>query len=539
MRRGMLSVQAELDQPNRRTLMDIKNQPLSLVPIIVLLALINTSCAVDVSGLEPVAAFEPIPTEQAHEWDKTVHPFSGAAVIDTDGDGSYEIFISGANNQSDALLAYRDGRLENRIDGSGLSNQIAGHGSVSIDIDNDADVDLLVARDDGLYLYLNQSGKFTESKIPLSLAKNAVPLSVAVSDIDHDGDADLYVSVFVNYKSFRSATYNDPKHAKTNILLQNNGDLSFTDITEVSGTASLQNSFLAVFTDLDNDGWQDLVVAQNTGEVEIFRNNRDLTSEAIPTNSGYGFWMGLGVGDIDRDGDQDLFFSNVGNSIPAFLTKGDIREDQRHDLDWLLLRNDGGFIFTDVTAPYGITNEGFAWGGIFEDLNLDGQLDLVVAQNYIKWPVHKLFKLSGRTYLQSVDGGRFTHVEALGLKNFHFGQSPLSVDLNGDGKPDLLWINMDGPVRAFLNHSSANSFTVIVPESAALLGTRVRLETSSGSSYTREVLTSTGMLTDQTPDLVFGLGSAERVDRVVITYIDGSTQVIDAPNDTITLMITR
>ena len=517
----------------------IKNKirPLSLAAGATVIALINTACAVNATDFESVTPFEPIPTDLEHKWDDTVHPFNGAAVIDIDGDGSYEIFVSGGHNQPDALLAYRDGRLENRIEGSGLSSQVAGYGPVSIDIDNDADVDLVVAREDGLYLYVNQAGKFSESKIPLTLAENAVPLSVAAGDIDHDGDADLYISVFVNFQSFRSATFNDPEHAKLNIMLLNNGDLSFTDITESSGTASLQNTFLSVFTDLDNDGWQDLVVAQNTGEVEIFRNNRDLTFDPIPTDSGYGFWMGLGVGDIDRDGDQDLFFSNVGDSIPAFLTTGDIRDDQRHDLDWLLLRNDGDFKFTDVTADYGITDEGFAWGGIFEDLNLDGQLDLVVAQNYIKWPIHSWFKLSGRTYLQSAEGGRFVHVEELGLENPYYGQSPLSVDLNNDGKPDLLWINMDGPVRAFLNRSPGNSFVVRVPENPALLGTRVRLETSLGNSYTREVVTSTGMLTDQSPDLVFGLGSNERVNRMVISHIDGSTETIESPDSPATLKV--
>ena len=517
--------------------MGIKSQPLSLIASTSFIVLFNSACTVDATGFETVNAFEPVPTDLEHQWDDTVHPFNGAAVIDTDGDGHYEIFVSGGKNQPDALLAYRNGRLENRIEGTGLSSQVASYGPVSIDIDNDTDVDLLVARDDGLYLYVNQSGQFTESKIPLSLAKNAVPLSVAVGDIDHDGDADLYISVFVSFESFRSATFNDPDHAKTNILLLNNGDLSFTDITESSGTAGLNNTFLAVFTDLNNDGWQDLVVAQNTGEIEIFRNNRDLTFDSIPTDSGYGFWMGLGLGDIDRDGDQDLFFTNVGDSIPAFLTTGDIRDDQRHELEWLLLRNDGDFQFTDVTADYGITGEGFAWGGIFEDLNLDGQLDLVVAQNYIKWPIHNWFKLSGRTYLQSIDGGQFVHVEALGLENAYYGQSPLSVDLNNDAKPDLLWINMDGPVRAFLNQSSGNSFVVRVPENPALLGTRVRIETHSGNSYTREVITSTGMLTDQSPDLVFGLGSAKQVKRVVISHIDGSTQTIDSPDNSITLTI--
>ena len=77
----------------------------------------------------------------------------------------------------------------------------------------------------------------------------------------------MYVSVLINFESFRSETYNDPEHAKANIPLRNDGDLSFTDITETSGTASLQNGLLAVFTDLDSDGWQDLVVSQNTGKV--------------------------------------------------------------------------------------------------------------------------------------------------------------------------------------------------------------------------------------------------------------------------------
>jgi hypothetical protein len=492
-------------------------------------ALFNGACAVDTPGMADISAFEPVPLELQHQWDDSVHPFTGAAVIDTDGDGRFEVFVSGSQNQPDALLSYRDGKLVNRIDDSGLSNPTAAYGALSIDIDNDADVDLLVARNDGLYLYLNSGGRFSESQVPLTLPNDAVPFSIAAGDIDRDGDADLYVSVFIEFAAFRSGVFNDPEHAKANILLLNNGDGSFTDITASSGTAGLQNSFLAVFTDLDQDGWQDLVVAQNTGEIEMFRNNRDRSFSTVPSNSGYGFWMGLGVGDIDRDGDQDLFFSNVGDSIPAFLTTGDIRDDQRHNLEWLLLRNDGEFNFTDVTADYGISGEGFAWGGVFEDLNLDGRLDLVVAQNYIKWPLHKLFKLSGRSYLQSAQGGRFVHAGALGLENPYYGQSPLVVDLNGDGKPDLLWINMDGPVRALLNRSTANSFTVEVPESAALLGTRVRLETSAGDSYTREVITSSGLMTDQTPDLVFGLGANERVLRVVIAHVDGSTQIIEAP----------
>jgi hypothetical protein len=493
-----------------------------------LFCMVSVGCAFNATNLKNVSKFEEIPVAFEHKWEESTHPFSGAAVIDVNSDGIMEIFVGGGKGQADVLLSYRDKQLVDIIDDSGLSSLSATYGSVSIDIDNDNDVDLIVAREDGLYQYLNQEGKFVEQIIPLVLPNDSVPFSVAVSDIDHDGDADLYVSVFVKLAKFRSGVFNDPEHAKRNILLLNNGDSSFTDITQSSNTAGKQNTFLSVFSDLNNDGWQDLILAQNTGEVEIFRNNKDRTFTSVPSNSDFGYWMGLAVGDIDKDGDQDLFFSNIGGSIPAFLTTGDIADNQQHTQEWLLLRNDGEFKFSDVSKEYNLTGEGFAWGAVFEDLNLDGHLDLLVAQNYIKWPIHKLFKLSARNYLQTPTDNTFQHSDALGLNNPHFGQSPVIADLNNDGKPDVLWLNMNGAAKAFLNRSTANFFAISISDSASLLGARLRLDTTSGKSYTREVVTSTGMLTDQTPNIVFGLGEDEQVKRLVIMRTDGSTEIIES-----------
>jgi len=506
----------------------------SLFPIygLAVSSLLFFCCTVQAGTDSMPAPFKPIPVDFSHEWDHATHPFTGAAVIDIDGDGKFEIFVGGGEGQSDVLLSYHDGRLVNIENGMGLSSKTATYGATAIDMDADGDTDLVVARNDGVYLYLNDSGRFREKRIPVDLPPNSVPFSAAVSDIDHDGDGDLYISVFVDFPSFRSATFNDPIHAKTNRMLLNNGDMTFTDITAASGTAGKQNTFFSAFVDLDGDGWQDLVVAQNTGEVEIFRNDRDRTFQPVATNSGYGFWMGLAIGDMDNDGDQDLFFPNVGKSIPAFLTKGDIHGDQRHTHEWLLLRNDGAFRFTNVTEEYQITGEGFAWGGVFEDLNLDGQLDLFVAQNYIKWPIHKLFKLSGRTYLQRSENGvrTFQHEPSLGLENKYFGQSTLIVDIDGDGRQDFLWLNMDGPVRAFLNQSKKNFLTISVPDTVAALGTRIFIETDKGKSYTREVVSGEGMLTDQTPEITFGLDDLEKALRVVILHPDGETEVIPAPD---------
>lgn len=498
---------------------------------LILCGLLLSGCTARSGILSPPTPFTPVPADFTHAWKKGSHPFTGAAVIDIDGDGKFEIFAGGGDGQRDVLLSYRNGRLENIEAGTGLSNDHTTYGSTAIDLDDDGDTDLLVARENGVYLYLNNRGRFLERQIPVDLPINSVPFSIAVADIDHDGDGDLYVSVFVNAKTFRSATFNDPTHAKPNRLLLNNGDLTFTDITESSGTASKQNTFLSVFVDLDADGWQDLVVSQNTGAVEIFRNMKDRTFQSIPVSSPFGFWMGVAVGDIDQDGDQDLFFTNVGTSIPLFLTKGDLRNDQRHTHDWMLLRNDGNFRFTDVTDAYGLSDEGFAWGAVFEDLNLDGQLDLLVAQNYIKWPIHKVLKLSGRTYLQWAQDTqpRFHHAPALGLENSYFGQSPLIVDLDGDGRQDIMWLNIDGPVRAFLNTSPGNYITFAVPDTVAAIGTRISLETDRGTSYTRAVIGSVGTMTDQTPELSFGLGELDQVRRVVIQHPNGQTEVISAP----------
>lgn len=493
--------------------------------------LILSGCASRSTTLSPPPPFTPVPVDFIHTWAKGTHPFTGAAVIDIDGDGTFEIFVGGGAGQRDALLSYRSGRLVNIEPGTGLSKDSTTYGSTAIDLDADGDTDLIVAREDGVSLYLNDRGRFQERRLPVDLPVDSVPFSVAVADIDHDGDGDLYISVFVNAKKFRSATFNDPTHAKPNRLLLNNGDLTFTDITASSGTASKQNTFLSAFIDLDADGWQDLVVAQNTGAVEIFRNMKDRTFQPVPTQSAFGFWMGLAVGDMDNDGDQDLFFTNVGTSIPLFLTSGDLRKDQHHTHDWMLLRNDGNFHFTDVTDEYGLTGEGFAWGAVFEDLNLDGQLDLFVAQNYIKWPVHKLLKLSGRTYLQTSESRARTFQQAptLGLENKHFGQSPLIVDLDGDGRQDLVWLNIDGPSRAFLNTAPGNYVTIVVPDTVANIGTTITLETNQGRSYTRAVVGTVGMLTDQTPELSFGLGQHEQVRRAVIQRPNGQTEIIPAP----------
>lgn len=453
-----------------------------------------------------------------------------------DGDNKTEFFIGGGDGQDDALFSYQDGKLVDIIAGTNLSSKTATYGATSVDIDNDSDVDLIVARNDGVYIYLNNKGIFTEEKLAVNLPKNSVPFAVAVSDIDHDGDGDLYISTFVDFPHFKSATFNNPDHAKPNVMLLNEGNLKFTDITKSSGTASKQNTFQSVFADLNGDGWDDLIVSQNTGEVEIFANLKNKTFKRVGVSGeGYGFWMGVAIGDIDKDGDQDLFFTNVGTTIPLFLTKGDRHEDQKPVNDWLLLRNDGNFKFNNVTKEYGLSGHGFAWGAAFEDLNNDGDLDLLIAQNYVKWPVHKLFKLDGEVLLQLKNKNNepkfVDYAKELNLKNNYFGQAPLIIDLNNDGREDVVWINMEGPTRAFLNKGNMGNFiNISLPDKVSYFGTKVTLKFKDGKeSYSKLLLNSSSTMVDQTNELSFGIGNKNEIEAILIEFPNGKKEIIKNP----------
>ncbi len=434
--------------------------------------------------------FTEIESPFTHQWDKSVYPFHGAAVIDIDSDETYEIFIGGGEGQDDVLFSY-DGTFT-EIE-AGLSDTSATYGVVSLDVDNDLDVDMIIARENGLFFYFNDKGQFTKQEIPVELEENSVVFTVAPGDVNKDGFVDLYVSTFVNAENFKSARYNDPEHGKENILLLNNGDNTFTDITQSSRTRLDQNTFLSMFVDVNDDGWQDLLVSPNTGQVHLFTNNGDATFEKQVLTD-YGFWMGLGIGDVDKDGDQDLFFSNAGKLAPDILLEGDLTDDQNYDGDWaLLLNEDGNFV-----NSHSFVDHEFAWGAVLEDFNNDGYPELVVAENYVKWFAHKVRKFPGRFFMN--DNGNFVPTTiAAGLENKHYGMSPLITDLNEDGYFDVILLNMDGPARVFLNDGGdTERRRVHIPDSVASIDKEIQM-----NGVTNVFVVGEGFMTDQVPMMIF------------------------------------
>ncbi|MFK7965902.1 MAG: FG-GAP repeat domain-containing protein [Burkholderiaceae bacterium] len=462
-----------------------------------------------------------------HQWSKsTSHPLLAAAAIDIDRDGRDEVFLGGSDGQSDALLAWRNGQIVDIAQSVGLGDQTATYGALSLDFNTDGNTDLLTAGKAGLTLWLNQNGRFDPQPLDVVFPDGAVPLAITAGDYDRDGLTDLYVSLFINAKDMRSPVFNDPTHAKSNLLLRGAGNHRFLDVSD-DVTRGLQNTFTASFVDLDNDLWPDLVLAQNTGEVEILHNQQDGTFRRVDLATGFGFWMGLGFADLHATGRLDFFLSNSGNSIPELFTKGDLREDQRAESKWLLLKNDGEMRFADIGAAAGLTGFGFGWGGLFEDVNLDGALDLLVAENYVKWPIHKLFKLPGKLLLGgSVDAPDFFTSDA--AQNKAYGHVPLLADFNGDGKNDIVWANMDGAARIYLNETPGRFLAVRLPDNATSIGARIQLE--GVKAPVQVIIAGEGLTSDRTMLRVFGLPESGPVpSAVVINWADGHSSRIDNP----------
>ena len=202
--------------------------------------------------------------------------------------------------------------------------------------------------------------------------------------------------------------------------------------------------------------------------------------------------------------------------------------------EWLLLRNDGGFAFTDIADAAGLTGFGFAWGGAFTDLNLDGALDLLVAQNYVKWPVHKLVRLPGKLLLGDPGAPKFYTSDA--APDGGYGHVPLIADLDGDGRNDILWVNMDGPAHGYLNRTDGRFLSVRLPDAPASIGARIRLEGVTAPVHT--IVAGDGLTSDRTMQVTFGLpGDGPPPAALVVEWADGKTTRIANPelNTTITV----
>ena len=478
-------------------------------------------------------AFEAVALPFVHEADLVNSlPFLASAAIDINGDGQDERFLGGGDAQADAMFAFKNNSFEKLPLTFDKGAVDATHGAATMDIDNDGDTDLFTARESGVWFHENIGGKFTSVNLGLGLADNTVPLSIGFGDINKDGLADMYVAGYIKIALVQGETIFSDNYGGFSYLFLNEGEGNWRDISTEAGVFRQHNTFLGVFADLDNDLDSDLVIAQDTGRVEMYSNNGDMTFTPIENPSVYSYPMGVAVGDYDNDGLVDLYFSNVGYTLPPAILRGDLKKDDPFNPSYMLFHNEGGLKFTDTSDAMNAARYGFGWGTVMADMNLDGHEDLLAAQNYARFPANDLLQHYPGKILQNY-GDKFQPVEKVsGAENTLFGISPIVSDFNGDGWPDLVWANLDGASLAYINKGGArNWIKVRLPNKASSLGARVTVTASNGLTQTKQLLTSQGLGSDQGRDLIFGLGDADSASSVSITFQNGVTRSFDTPEN--------
>jgi hypothetical protein len=399
-----------------------------------------------------------------------------------------------------------------------------------MDIDNNGYSDLIVARESGIWLHKNNKGIFTTEKLDAPIRDDTTPLSIAIADINRDGYFDMYISGYIRNDLVEGQNiFNQEGYGGTSVMLLNNGDNSFSDITEASGLSFKHNTFQGIFVDIDNDGLEDLVVAHDTGQVRTWKNlgNSTFRSMSNPNSGQSSYPMGIAVSDYNNDGRVDLFFSNVGSTAPDFLVRGDLRDEQILNKKWLMFENKGDFNFTDVAQQRKVADYEFSWGAVFEDFNLDGLDDLVVSENYIGCPPHRFpfLRLPGRFLLQNQDG-EFAEVGATaGIDNKYYSISPITADFNQDGAPDLVHINLKDKPRAFLSQRASNNYLKVkLADTVASIGAMVTVTRTDGSKLYKPFISGEGLSSDQSHVLIFGLGGG-KASIVEVNYLSGPTAI--------------
>jgi hypothetical protein len=474
---------------------------------------------------------------------------SGAAFFDYDLDGDLDLYVVNGKTLEQAeagLPGLPDQLFRNQgtdhFEEVGASAGIVetewGGGAAAADYDNDGDPDLLVTNNGRSHFYRNNGdGTFTEITARAGLEDEGWSTSAAWGDVDADGFLDLYVCHYIAFDPSLLTTI-DPQHCRwrglevmcgpnglpgeSDVLYRNQGDGTFSDITQTAGVENPEGKGLGVtFLDFDGDGDQDIYVANDSTPHFLYENQgsgrfKDIALVAGVALSMYGkpqAGMGLDQGDYDEDGRPDLIVTNFQGDYNAL----------RH--------NDGGGIFTDVSDLLGVTASSFdklGWGVRFLDANLDGFLDLFVVNGHVYPEVDG--SGIGEAYAQRnqllvnvpAAGGRgFKEMKegaGPGLLIERSGRGLASADYDGDGDLDL-FINNNGDRPTFLRDEAAHRNGWIrlgvIGREANRDGLGARIEyVAGGVKHHRSPQTASYLSTSDGRTLL-GLGAAAAADVTV------------------------
>ena len=325
----------------------------------------------------------------------------GFAIGDVNGDGLEDLYVcDGYSLPNQLYLQQLDGTLRDVSAELGMNLLDNTSSALLIDLDNDGDQDLVIALRYNILFFANDgTGQFTGKSRFFGIND---PKSMAAADYDEDGDLDIFIC---GYSTSSSETgilpqpipYHDANNGLNNVLLRNNGDMMFSDVTDQVGLNqnNTRFSFAAAWDDFDNDGDLDLYVANDFGRNNLYQNDNGHFTDIAPLAGVEDIATGMSAswGDYNRDGLVDVYISNMfssaGNRI-AYQTRfapnttgQTVAYMQRTARGNSLFANSGNGTFHDVSELAGVTMGRWAWGSKFVDLNNDGWQDLVVTNGLV------------------------------------------------------------------------------------------------------------------------------------------------------------
>ena len=322
--------------------------------------------------------------------------YHGGAAADVNGDGLLDVATTGVD-QNYLYLNEGNGRFRDISAESLVKYAPPGSGPLFLDYDNDGDVDLFLAAVGSQVLLENRlipDGElhFWDVSGPAKVAARAVGFSAVAADVDGNGFPDIYVASYNRYGMVMPNAWHQATNGTRNLLFINQGDGTFREAAADWGVDDGRWSYAAAFADIDDDGDQDLYVANDFGENGFYLNQggRFIDAAALKGLKDPGFGMGVSFGDYNNDGNLDLHITNMSSTAGNRILRRLFPEEQT---DGLLLKklavgnslykNNGDGTFDDVTAQVGSLQGGWAFGGGFVDFDNDGWEDLYTPNGFI------------------------------------------------------------------------------------------------------------------------------------------------------------
>jgi hypothetical protein len=410
----------------------------------------------------------------------------GGLFFDFDGDGWLDILLinggpirpeSESERTADhRLYRNREGTFEDVSEDSGIVRSGHGMGACAADVDDDGDLDVYVTSFGDDRLYENDGkGRFEDVTASAGIDVGLWSASCAFGDVDNDGDVDLYVTRYVDFsvgnnrvctagRGLRVYCHPNVYNGVPDVLYLNDGDGTFIDRSAEAGISRHAGKGLGVvFGDYDDDGWADLYVANDSVPNFMFRNKGDGTFEevalflrvAVGANGQPLAGMGTDMGDLDGDGLDDVFVTNL--------------DRQMHTV----YGNLGRGLFTDMTLSSGagaLTSPYVGFGTAFVDFDNDGDLDIAIANGHVIDNVAEAVRAND-TYpqtnllLENDGDGRFgdaTPTSGPGWGLEKVGRALAAGDIDNDGDIDFLVVNNGQDADLLVNDGRGKGTALVV-----------------------------------------------------------------------------